>query len=362
MYRILSTLLFITLGVWACSDKNAEKNHSGALKKKYSQISYPKNNSTFKLGDAIPFKFDSKKDDIKIDSVTLSVDNQILFQTTADSVTWNSEDFQVGSHTFVATIYLSNEVKERKIVNLKLLAPKTPEEYSYQVVASYPHDTEAYTQGLLVDNGILYESTGQKSESTLRTTDLRSGNVTRKIDIPSDYFGEGIATVGDSIYMLTWEARKGFVFDKNTFEQLGEFRYPTEGWGLTSMPGDTLVMSDGSNKLFFKSPTDFSDLKAIEVYTDKAPIDFLNELEYINGKIFANRYQTDLIYIIDPHSGIVEGILNLTGILDKSTVKQRIDVLNGIAYNELTKTYYITGKWWPTLFEIQIIDRQQNPI
>lgn len=361
-YQIISLLSIWLLG--ACGDQSTRTEKKDiARKEQYSTITSPKNNSDYKIGDTISFSFTSKKPEVKIDSVVIEVKGKHLISLSdTTAAEWSSNGFQVGQHSFVASIYLNNQIRERRIVNLQFKAAKQPEKLTYRLINTYPHDAEAYTQGLLFDDNTLYESTGQKGASSIRVVDLYTGDPIKKKDISLTYFGEGISIIGDSLFMLTWESRKGFIFNKNTLEAIGEFQYNTEGWGLTSIGDDTLVMSDGSHQLFFKDPLGFSDLKVLEVYDHNGPIDYLNELEYINGKIFANRYQTDNIYIIDPNSGAVEAILNLEGIFDKRAYSKRVDVLNGIAFKESSGTYFVTGKWWPSIFEISIINQHNNPI
>ncbi|UXP30878.1 glutaminyl-peptide cyclotransferase [Reichenbachiella agarivorans] len=357
---LLITLSFV---LTCCDVKRETSTPDKTTRTQFTKIISPQNNSTFKLGEDINFQIHSSSQEITIDSVICTLDGESLFKIHQDTThLWSTNQHKTGSCSLILNIYLSNQTVERRIVNLTFLTGKEPEKLTYRIINTFPHDPNAYTQGLLVNDNKLYESTGQKGESSVRQVDLQSGTILRKKDIDQQFFGEGIAIKGDSLYMLTWESTKGFIFNKNTFDKLGEFYYDTEGWGLTTLNNDSLVMSDGSNKLYFKSPINFTNLGSIEVYDHRGPIDYLNEIEYINGKIFANRYQTDKIYVIDPKTGSVEYVLDMSGIFDSKNYQKRIDVLNGIAFNDLTKTYYITGKWWPKLFEIEIINLQHEPI
>ncbi|PIB36124.1 hypothetical protein BFP72_12320 [Reichenbachiella sp. 5M10] len=349
----------------SCCDKSNKETASKPLRKtQYAKVISPENNSTFALGDEIEFLIRPQQEGIEIDSITAQRESKNIFSFESNHTgVWKTKNQTVGSHAIILTIYLNNQTIERRIVNLKLLAKSAPQSLTYQLINSYPHDPTSYTQGLIMENGVLYESTGQQNESSVNHIDIQSGQQIKQFDLEPKYFGEGIAIKGDSLYMLTYRAQKGFIFDKNTLSPIDEFYYHNaEGWGLTTINDDTLVMSDGSHKLFFKDPNGFTDLRIVEVYDNHGPIDFLNELEYVNGKIFANRYLTDKIYMINPTNGQVEGVLDLSGILDLQNYHERIDVLNGIAYNKLTKTYYITGKWWPKLFEIEILNQEQVPI
>ncbi|MBU2913855.1 MULTISPECIES: glutaminyl-peptide cyclotransferase [Reichenbachiella] len=357
------TLIAFLVVIFSCESPEKKQTATSPRKKQISKITSPKNNSRFHLKDTVTFDFSMEDTSISIDSIIATSDRKTLFTSKNKSrATWGSDNFKTGTHSIILTLHLSNQTIERQIVNLTFLADSAPEQLSYHVINSYPHDPKAYTQGLTQEEGALYESTGQKGASSLRKVDLKTGKTLQNKELEYQYFGEGITIKGDSMYMLTWQAKQGFIFNKKDFEMLGTFHYNTEGWGLATLNSDTLLMSDGSHRIYFKDPNGFSDLKILEVYDHKGKIDYLNELEYINGKIYANRYQTDNIYIIDPHSGKAEAVLNLSGILQNQDINQEIDVLNGIAFNPLNKTYYITGKWWPKLFEIKIINQQQEPI
>lgn len=235
-----------------------------------------------------------------------------------------------------------------------------PDHYTYKVIASYPHDPGAFTQGLAIDNALLYEGTGRYSESSLRWVDLQSGRPIKTHNLSSGYFGEGITVWGDKIIQLTWRSETGFVYDKQSFNTLREFTYPGEGWGLTH-DGNRLIMSDGTATLRFLDPESFAEMQRITVRDGKRHIDRLNELEFVQGKIYANIWQTDTIAIIDPATGQVEAWLDLTGILQGEDVTRRIDVLNGIAYDPATDALYVTGKLWPRLFRIELVRKDAPP-
>ncbi len=225
--------------------------------------------------------------------------------------------------------------------------------YSYEIIKTYPHDPAAFTQGLILENGILYEGTGLRGQSSLRKVELETGNVTQMIALPDQFFGEGLTLFGDNLIQLTWQSNVGFVYDRESFELLREFNYPTEGWGLTH---DTqyLIMSDGTSNLYFLDPETFAEIKRIEVHDQGSPIKLLNELEYVQGEIFANVWQTTRIARISPETGQVLGWIELAGILAPQDLTQRVDVLNGIAYDAANDRLFVTGKWWPKLFEIKL--------
>jgi glutaminyl-peptide cyclotransferase len=230
-----------------------------------------------------------------------------------------------------------------------------PKRYSYKVVHSYPHDSEAFTQGLIYDKGVLFEGTGQKSGSSLREVELQTGKVTRQHNLDASLFGEGITLYHDRIYQVTWENKVGFIYDKATFTVINKIYYSTQGWGLTTV-NDRIVMSDGSNVLAFYEPEMFTIVSRIEVYDNEKKVDSLNELEYINGEIWANIWMSDLIARIDPSSGKVLSYVDLKGLLPETDKTSDTDVLNGIAYDPDGKRIFITGKKWPRLFEIRLTE------
>lgn len=231
--------------------------------------------------------------------------------------------------------------------------------YTYRVVNAYPHDRGAFTQGLVYLDGTLYEGTGLYGQSSLRRVDLQTGAVLQQRDLDAQYFGEGIAVVGDRIMQLTWQSNVGFVYDRASFEPVDQWSYPTEGWGLT-YDGTRLIMSDGTATLRFLDPQTFAEIGSIDVADANGPVTRLNELEYVNGEIWANVWQTDRIARIDPQTGGVVGWIDLTGLLSAEDRAEPVDVLNGIAYDAESKRVFVTGKLWPKLFEIEIVPQQQG--
>lgn len=225
--------------------------------------------------------------------------------------------------------------------------------YTYEVVRELPHDTNAFTQGLIFYKGSFYESTGLQGRSTLRLVEIDTGKVLKNIAVPSDYFAEGMTIFQGKIYQLTWLNQKGFVYDLGTFEKEKEFSYYGEGWGLTT-DEKNLILSDGTDKIRFIDPFNFEVLKTISVSENGQPIPAINELEYIKGQIFANVWQTDRVIVIDPSNGKVVASIDLTGILKASDRTNQEDVLNGIAYDASKDKLYVTGKLWPKIFEIKL--------
>jgi glutamine cyclotransferase len=232
-------------------------------------------------------------------------------------------------------------------------AVSTPTRYSYELVKAWPHDRTAFTQGLVFRDGSLIEGTGLHGESRLREVDLKTGRVLKEVALARDYFGEGIAVLGDRVFQVTWQNRKGFVYDVDTFQLQKEFTYEGEGWGLTT-DGRALILSDGTSRLRFLDPSTFAVTRTLEVTLEGKPVGQLNELEYVRGEIFANVWQTDDIVRIDPASGQVRGVISFSGLLPPEDRRDGTDVFNGIAYDAKGDRLFVTGKRWPRLFEVRV--------
>jgi glutamine cyclotransferase len=225
--------------------------------------------------------------------------------------------------------------------------------YTFNVVATYPHDESAFTQGLVYHDGLLYEGTGLYGRSSLRITELSTGDIIEQVDIPSDLFGEGITIMGDRLYQVTWQENTGFVYSLD-LAFIETFTYDGEGWGLTH-DGDSLILSNGSSTLSFLDPGTFQVVRTVDVTYDDEPVSNLNELEYVDGVIYANVWQTASIVMIDPGDGAVVGWIDLAGIEEHLDSTEGINVLNGIAYNHESGRLLVTGKLWPNVFEIELV-------
>lgn len=307
------------------------------------------------------------------ESVNLSIEN--TENASIDSVVYYSNDVKLGTATTNKVFnYKLNQLqfgvqdikaevfyegkKAECITSFEIVSNITPKLYEtkdYTILNTYNHDLTAYTQGLEFYKGVLLEGTGQNGESTLRKTDYKTGTVTKSVPLSPDYFGEGITVFNGKIYQLTWKNKIGFIYNAETFVQEKTFDYfaDIEGWGLTH--NDThLIMSDGSNKIYFLDPTTQKLVRSINVYSDTNAIPELNELEWIDGKIWANIYQKDAVVIINPENGAVEAVINFSDLKPKVKQHEDLDVLNGIAYNPTTKTVFITGKNWDKMFEIKL--------
>jgi glutamine cyclotransferase len=236
------------------------------------------------------------------------------------------------------------------------LEPKTVHPtptYDYRIVNRYPHDPKAFTQGLVFVDGFLFEGTGLRGRSSLRKVDLATGTILQYKNLPANFFGEGVTIFGNKVIQLTWRANLGFVYDKNTFQLIETFHYPTEGWGITH-DDEHLIMSDGTSILYFLDPYTYKEKRQIKVRDPGGPVSNLNELEYVQGLILANVWKTDMIAQISPETGEVVGWIDLRGLLRPEDRIQRVDVLNGIAFDQRNNRLFVTGKLWPRLFEIEL--------
>jgi glutamine cyclotransferase len=226
--------------------------------------------------------------------------------------------------------------------------------YSYKGVNIYPHDRNAFTQGLVFEKGVLYEGTGHFGKSTLRKVDLETGSVLKLHKLQARFFGEGLTVYGDKIIQLTWRSNIGFVYDKNSFELLQQFDYPAEGWGITH-DGKRLITSNGTSTLRFLHPQTFEQIGLLEVHDDTSPVTGINELEYVQGQVYANIWRKNRIAVISVQTGRVTAWIKLAGLLPLRDRLRRVNVLNGIAYDADSDRLFVTGKLWPKLFEIKII-------
>lgn len=274
----------------------------------------------------------------------------------------NTSDFGIGKHQISALVFYPEKTKKENSF-FEVLANKAPIVYGYKIINEYPHDTKAYTQGLEYHNGFLYETTGHRGQSTLRKVEIKTGKVLQKTALDKRYFGEGMTIFNNKVYWLTWQAKKGFVYNLDTFKQEKEFTYNNskEGWGFTHNEKD-LIKSDGTHKIWFLDAKTLKEKKSIQVYTNKYAVKDLNELELINGKIYANKYQQNAIVIIDQKTGIVEGIANLKSLKKEMEKTQKLvpedEVLNGIAFDAKNNRLFVTGKHWGKLFEIELVKKQ----
>ena len=327
--------------------------------KRLIEVLAPADNSMLSCSDRIVFSVAQAAGQTRVDSVQLWVDGSLrktLFTLPAEA---ELDPAGIpGRISLRAVAYSSSSKPQTVALFVTLLSDITPVTYRYRVVRSYPHDRRAYTQGLVYDSGFFYEGTGQQGESSLRKVEAVTGKVVSQVNLDGSLFGEGVALLGDRIYQLTWTTKVGFVYDKSTLKQVSRIYYQTQGWGLTTM-GDSLVMSDGTNVIWFLDP-EFNVLSSVEVWDNKGMVDNLNELEMIDGELWANIWQTDRIARIDPLSGKVLGYVELNNLLPREERSQETDVLNGIAWDAVNRRLFVTGKYWPRLYEITVSPLTRN--
>ncbi len=368
--KYLSLILSLLLTVWAlsCSGRPGKvKEESGekvtaAVKAedeiRLIRMKIPEENSTFKSGDPVNVVLTSSGPGPEPDSVLVYYDGKAV--ATLKSEPWEYSipgtfTLSTGRKSLKAVAYRGGKVRTSVARFMIILSDIIPKKYRYKVINEYPHDRAAFTQGLFYDNGLLYEGTGQETGSTLREVELETGKVLRQLNLSSELFGEGITLFKEKIYQVTWQSKVGFVYEKSTFNLINKIYYQSEGWGLTTM-NDHIVMSDGSNVLYIIEPEMFTVVSRLEVCNNEKIVDQLNELEYINGEIWANIWNTDLIARIDPATGKLHGYIDLKGILKDPDTDTSINVLNGIAFDKDGGRIFITGKNWPKLFEIRVVE------
>jgi len=272
-------------------------------------------------------------------------------------VKWISTDNTVGKHTFKVTGFIKGIAKESATQSFYLKSDIVPESYSHQIFKTFPHDKQSFTQGLEWYKGKLYEGIGLNGKSAVLETDYITGKSVKKVELANEFFGEGITLHDNLLYQITWQNKKGFVYQLPDLKKVKEFSYSTDGWGLCFV-NDELAMSDGTNNIYFLNPENFTQSHKIEVWDNKNPISAINEMEMVDGRIWANKYQTDTLLNIDPKTGKILGYADLSGILKDADKTGEEDVLNGIAYNPAEKLFYVTGKNWGKIFAIKLIKRK----
>lgn len=336
-----ATILFV-----ACGGGNTVASRLFSIELEGNKENYHQNQT---LG----INLNNKKDKT-IDKVTYSIEGKEL-QVHDNRLTLDIP--KLGNVTLKAVVeYEGNSAEISK--KIKVLAASAPELYTYRVINEFPHDREAFTQGLEFHNDTLYESTGKKGRSSVRKVDYRTGKVIKKIDLERTFFGEGITVLGDKIYQLTWQSGTGFIYSASDFKKLDSFKYnkSKEGWGLCN-DGKKLFKSDGTEKIWFLNPETLIEEGYIEIVTNKSIFNKANELEYVDGKIYANVWQKESMMIIDANSGAIEGVVNFGGLKGKVAQHETLDVLNGVAYHPVRKTFFVTGKNWDKLFEVEIVKK-----
>lgn len=327
--------------VWGCQP--AKKNDTGSDGAGLASLA----TTTYHLGDTITIGVDQSLTQV---SVTFDNKEERLVNQNTQAVRVSTSGQTIGPHQLIVRGIAADQKPLADTLNIELWPTTPPLTLQYSVVKSYPHQTSSFTQGLEFHGKTLYESTGLHKESNVMQVDLETGSIRKSVPLAEQYFGEGITIINDKIYQLTWLSGVCFRYSMD-FKLEKMFPYHTQGWGLTHRD-TTLIMSDGTNKLYFYTPG-FKLKSEVAVYDNNGPVNRLNELEYANGYVFANVWQTNRIVQIDPASGIVVGVMHMDPILPPGTSKED-DVLNGIAYQPQEKAFYITGKRWPTLYKLNV--------
>lgn len=344
-------LIFSFLSVFAlsCNGKHVSKNNRFSI-----QIDAP--GKTIHLGDVIQISIKNPKD-INYTNVSYLLNGEAA---PIQNGTLNLKNIKLGGQLLEAHIDMENGETENVSKPFTVFNKEAPKIYTYKILNEYPHDITSFTQGLEFYKDTLYEGTGRNNQSKLRKIDYKTGTVYKEIKLDPVYFGEGITVLNDKVYQLTWQKKTGFVYDAHSFKKLSSFQYgeSKEGWGLCH-DGEKIYKSDGTEKIWTLNAQDLKEESHIEVYTNKAKLQKLNELEFVNDKIYANTWQfeREVAVIVNPHNGAVEGVIDFSGLKDKVTQHTGLDVLNGIAYNPATETFFVTGKNWDKLFEVDIVEK-----
>jgi len=341
------------------STKNGERDKTEDVPKVLAaslvNMEEPADNSTFSSGEQINLRLGLRGED-KPDSVRVYFDGKAIATLEEQLLEYRVETGAAGLGKTALKIMAYKGDKRPQVIThfVTIISDIEPILYGYRVINKFPHDQTAYTQGLIYHNNYFYESTGVEGRSTLRKVEPRTGEPVKVHNVESKFFAEGLTMHDGLLFQLTWRRNVGFVYDLESLEEIRRFHYTMQGWGLTGN-GEELILSDGTNKLYFLDPAYFNVLSSVEVYDDKDYVWQLNELEYINGEIWANIYMSDRIARIDPSTGKVLAYIDLAGILPRNEKHPEIAELNGIAWDEDNERLFVTGKNWPSLFEIRLV-------
>ena len=352
---VLLFCLFVSF--FSCSNSSSKRP-----RKPVSSLTVKPNKTQFIFGEKVSLNVKTRLRDGELKSVKVFYHNKLIKETTdLEFVIKDVELNLLGNNSFKVEAEKTDGLKSIRSKAVNVLSDVAPKQLTYQVINNYPHSKNSYTQGLEYHKGYLYEGTGEVGKSKLLKVDIESGKAMKSHAIPKQYFGEGITILNDKIYQLTYKAQKGYIYDLETFSLLDSFQFKShtnEGWGLTN-DGTNLIMSDGSYVLSWLDPDDFSVVKKLQVANNRGNMGVLNELEYIDGVIYANLYTTNHIVKIDTETGKVLEEIDMSGLIDMYHNQQdRIDYLNGIAYDADNDRMFVTGKLYPRLFEVKFIEKQ----
>ncbi|WP_041758580.1 glutaminyl-peptide cyclotransferase [Psychroflexus torquis] len=347
--RIFNSLAIIFLAiVFMSCDEDLSKDF---------KIILQSNSKSFTNSDLLNGSIKALKDH-EVSSVEIKFQDKIILNSKGlEAFSVDLSEFKLGNHDLKVNLKVNGEKVEIS-KSIKLLSSISPKLYTYEIVNTYPHDISAYTQGLEFHGDTLYESTGQRGESSLRKVDYKTGEVLNEMELDQFYFGEGLTILNNKIYQLTWQSQEGLVYDLQTMKLLNKFAYTDskEGWGLCNNE-KKLFKSDGTDKIWTLNSETLEEEEYIQPTTNKMILNQLNELEWVEGKIYANTYQKDGVVIINPDHGGVEGVIDFRGLRDNVKQHSKLDVLNGIAYHKASKRLFVTGKNWDKLFEVKILEK-----
>ena len=345
----LLALLCLTAIFISCNGKNDVTEKPVNI----SEITSPANKTKVKSGSSVNITVSQKDNTKKIDSVQIYIDDQIEKTLTSSPFSYQWTSGKIGAKK-ISTASYSNSNRENKSVYVEITSDIVPTVLKSSVIKTYPHNKESFTEGLFYDGKFLYESTGLNGKSAILKVQLETGNILKSAKLDNQYFGEGITMLNGKIFQLTWQSKIGFTYDAESFQKTGEFHYDTEGWGMTNN-GKELIMTDGTNIISFLDAVSQKVLYKLPVYDDKGPFNNLNEIEYVNGEIYANVWRTDVILIIDAQTGKIKSLIDLSELaVGESKKNSNVDVLNGIAWNAKNGTLLVTGKFWQNIYEIKI--------
>jgi glutaminyl-peptide cyclotransferase len=352
---INNKIIFLTIAAgiyfYSCRQEHTDQTKV-IVEQKASRVISPINGVQVKSGDEITFAIAENNSSDVIDSIKYSINRNAAGISTEKKFIYKTKNESLGAKQIAIEVFLKNKPKDLHSLVVYILSDKKPVDYTYKIIKVYPHDPTSYTQGLVYLNGFLYESTGLNKRSKLRKVNYTNGLVLKEIKLDDSYFGEGIAIANKQIYQLTWNEKIGFIYTLDGFKVVKHFNLPSsEGWGM-AFDGKQFLSSDGSNVVYFLDTASLAKTGEIQVMDDKGIVDSINEMEYVDGVIYANVYQTNLIVIIDSKTGKVIGRIDCSGLLKEEDKHADIDVLNGIAYLPQSKHFLITGKNWPKLFEV----------
>lgn len=349
MKFIFLNLLIVIFAFSACSSK------SNSARKPVTNIQITPSNKVISSGNEFTISVDSRIKKPKVIEIQLFFNNKLITTSTEDNfnITINSADYIPGKYS-IKTIAKNKEGKTgTNYVNVSIVSEITPEKLSYKVIESYPHNIKNFTEGFEFYKGKLFESTGNNNESFIYSYNHKNGKIFLSSKLDKQYFGEGITILNNKLYQLTYKAQKCFVYDVNTLEKINEFNYKSaEGWGLTNN-GKSLIMSNGTSQIIYVNPDNFETEKIINVSYPDGFINNINELEYVDGIIYANIWTYQTIVKLNAETGKVLALINMNGLLNNFKIEHQIDVLNGIAYHPEEEMFYVTGKYWPRTFKVK---------